>query len=198
MISKSNVKCTDSNVKFTDSKVRMASRFASSTQQEIEKLLEDKVSVISLSLRLRLIKLLPRPWLFRKPHPIIVYSLFHLTSTINYLRPIIWALTMAHLWLAIVFAHTDLPLIFCLVFKRLRYLVVGIEFKSFLVGLQSISKSLQTIKNTAFSCIAFDCKITNHATISFGKMRKKRPLFKLGLILPFACNEAVYFNGFYY
>ena len=42
MISKSNVKCTDSNVKFADSEVRMASRFASSTQQEIEKLLEDK------------------------------------------------------------------------------------------------------------------------------------------------------------
>ena len=33
-----------SNVKFTDSEVRMASRFASSTQQEIEKLLEDKDS----------------------------------------------------------------------------------------------------------------------------------------------------------
>ena len=30
------------NVKFTDSEVRMASRFASSNQQEIEKLLEDK------------------------------------------------------------------------------------------------------------------------------------------------------------
>ena len=44
MISKSNVKCTDSNVKFADSEVRMASRFASSTQQEIEKLLEDKDS----------------------------------------------------------------------------------------------------------------------------------------------------------
>ena len=43
MISKSNVKCTDSNVKFADSEVRMASRFASSIQQEIEKLLEDKV-----------------------------------------------------------------------------------------------------------------------------------------------------------
>ena len=43
MISKSNVKCMDSNVKFADSEVRMASRFASSTQQEIEKLLEDKV-----------------------------------------------------------------------------------------------------------------------------------------------------------
>jgi len=42
MISKSNVKCTDSNVKFADSKVRMTSWFASSTQQEIEKLLEDK------------------------------------------------------------------------------------------------------------------------------------------------------------
>ena len=44
MISKSNVKFTDSNVKFSDSKERMASRFASSTQQEIEKLLEDKDS----------------------------------------------------------------------------------------------------------------------------------------------------------
>ena len=44
MISKSNVKCTDSNVKFADSEVRMASRFASSTHQEIEKLLEDKDS----------------------------------------------------------------------------------------------------------------------------------------------------------
>ena len=43
MISKSNVKYTDSNVKFADSEVRMASRFASSTQQEIEKLLEGKV-----------------------------------------------------------------------------------------------------------------------------------------------------------
>ena len=43
MISKSNVKCTDSNVKFADSEVRMVFRFASSTQQEIEKLLEDKV-----------------------------------------------------------------------------------------------------------------------------------------------------------
>ena len=32
------------NVKFADSEVRMASRFASSTQQEIEKLLEDKDS----------------------------------------------------------------------------------------------------------------------------------------------------------
>ena len=46
MISKSNVKFTDSNVKFTDSEVRMASRFASSTQQEIEKLIEDKDSMI--------------------------------------------------------------------------------------------------------------------------------------------------------
>ena len=44
MISKSNVKCTDSNVKFADSEVRMASQFASSTQQEMEKLLEDKDS----------------------------------------------------------------------------------------------------------------------------------------------------------
>ena len=33
-----------SNVKFTDSEVRMASWFPSSTQQEIEKLLEDKDS----------------------------------------------------------------------------------------------------------------------------------------------------------
>ena len=54
MISKSNVKFTDSNVKFTDSEVRMASRFASSTQQEIEKLLEDKDSMI-LSLEMYLI-----------------------------------------------------------------------------------------------------------------------------------------------
>ena len=43
-ISKSNVQFTDSTVKFMDSEVRMASRFASSTQQEIEKLLEDKDS----------------------------------------------------------------------------------------------------------------------------------------------------------
>ena len=43
MISKSNVKCTDSNVKFADSEVRIASPFASSIQQEIEKLLEDKL-----------------------------------------------------------------------------------------------------------------------------------------------------------
>ena len=42
MISKSNVKFTDSNIKFTDSEVSMASRFASSTRQEIEQLLEDK------------------------------------------------------------------------------------------------------------------------------------------------------------
>ena len=53
MISKSNVKFTDSNVKFTDSEVRMASRFALSTQQEIEKLFEDKDSVI-LSLEMHL------------------------------------------------------------------------------------------------------------------------------------------------
>ena len=45
MISKSNVKFTDSGVKFTDSEVRMASRFALSTLQ-IEKLLEDKDSMI--------------------------------------------------------------------------------------------------------------------------------------------------------
>ena len=42
MISKSNVKCTDSNIKFADSEVRMASRFASSTQQEIENYLKIK------------------------------------------------------------------------------------------------------------------------------------------------------------
>ena len=46
MISKSNVKFTDSNVMFTDGELRMASRFASSTQREIEKLLEDKDSMI--------------------------------------------------------------------------------------------------------------------------------------------------------
>ena len=44
MISKSNVKFTDSNVKFMDSEVRMASRFAASTHQEIEKLVADKDS----------------------------------------------------------------------------------------------------------------------------------------------------------
>ena len=49
----SNVKFTDSNVKFTDSEVRMVTRFASSTQQEIEKLLEDKDSMI-LSLEMHL------------------------------------------------------------------------------------------------------------------------------------------------
>ena len=53
MIYKSNVKFTDSNVKFTDSEVRLAPRFASSTQQEIEKLLEDKDSMI-LSLEMHL------------------------------------------------------------------------------------------------------------------------------------------------
>ena len=53
MISKSNVKFTDSNVKSTDSEVRMASLFASSPQQEIEKLLEDKDSMI-LSLEMYL------------------------------------------------------------------------------------------------------------------------------------------------
>ena len=53
MISKSKVKFTDSNVKFTDSEVRMVSRFASSIQQEIEKLLEDKDSMI-LSLEMHL------------------------------------------------------------------------------------------------------------------------------------------------
>ena len=49
MISKSNVKFTDNNVKFTDSKVRMASAI----QQEIEKLLKDKDSMI-LSLEMHL------------------------------------------------------------------------------------------------------------------------------------------------
>ena len=39
-----NVQFTDSNVKFTDSEVRMAFWIASSTQQEIEKLLADKDS----------------------------------------------------------------------------------------------------------------------------------------------------------
>ena len=53
MISKGNVKFTDSNVKFTDSEVKMAPRFASSTQQDIEKLLEDKDSMI-LSLEMHL------------------------------------------------------------------------------------------------------------------------------------------------
>ena len=53
MISKSIVKFTDSNVKFTDSEVRMASGFALSSQQEIEKLLEDKDSMI-LSLEMHL------------------------------------------------------------------------------------------------------------------------------------------------
>ena len=53
MISKSNVKFTDSNVKFTDREVRMASRLALSTQQEIDKLLEDKDSMI-LSLEMHL------------------------------------------------------------------------------------------------------------------------------------------------
>ena len=43
MISKSKVKFTDGNVKFTDSEVRMVSRFASSIQQKIEKLLEEKI-----------------------------------------------------------------------------------------------------------------------------------------------------------
>ena len=53
MISKSNVKFTDNNVKSTDSEVRMASLFASSPHQEIEKLLEDKDSMI-LSLEMHL------------------------------------------------------------------------------------------------------------------------------------------------
>ena len=46
MISKSNVKFTDSNVGFMDSEVRMASPLASLSQQEIEKLLEDKDSMM--------------------------------------------------------------------------------------------------------------------------------------------------------
>ena len=59
MISKSNVKFTDSNVKFMDSEVRMASRFASSTQQEIEILLEDKDSMIlSLETHLTILHLI--------------------------------------------------------------------------------------------------------------------------------------------
>ena len=44
---------SESNVKFTDSEVRMASRFSLSTQQEIEKLLENKDSMI-LSLEMHL------------------------------------------------------------------------------------------------------------------------------------------------
>ena len=44
---------SESNVKFTDSEVRMASRFTLSTQQEIEKLLENKDSMI-LSLEMHL------------------------------------------------------------------------------------------------------------------------------------------------
>ena len=48
-----------SNVKFMDSEVRMASRFASMTQQEIEKLLEDKDSVIlSLEMHLTFLQLI--------------------------------------------------------------------------------------------------------------------------------------------
>ena len=59
MISKSNVKFMDSNVKFTDSEVRMASRFALSTQQEIEKLVEDKDSmVLSLEMHLTFLHLI--------------------------------------------------------------------------------------------------------------------------------------------
>ena len=59
MISKSNVKFMDSNVKFTDSEVRMASRFASSAQQEIEKFLEDKDSMIlSLEMHLTFLRLI--------------------------------------------------------------------------------------------------------------------------------------------
>ena len=58
MISKSNVKFTDSNVKFTDSEVRMASRFASSTQQETKKLLKDKDSmIVSLEMHLTFLQL---------------------------------------------------------------------------------------------------------------------------------------------
>ena len=57
MIFKSNVKSTDSNVKFTDSEVRMASRFASSTQQEIEKLLKDSV-ILSLEMHLTFLHLI--------------------------------------------------------------------------------------------------------------------------------------------
>ena len=47
------------SIKFTDSKVRMVSQFASSTQQEIEKLLEDKDSMIlSLEMNLTLLHLI--------------------------------------------------------------------------------------------------------------------------------------------
>ena len=63
MISKSNVKFTDSNVKFTDSNVKFTDsnvkftdsevRMASAIQQEIEKLLKDKDSMI-LSLEMHL------------------------------------------------------------------------------------------------------------------------------------------------
>ena len=68
MISKSNVKCTDSNVKFADSEVRMASiikkiRMACIIKQSLDSvfvisgIIKVSVSVISLSLRLRLITL---------------------------------------------------------------------------------------------------------------------------------------------
>ena len=68
MISKSNVKCTDSTVKFADSEVRMASmikkiRMACIIKQLLDSvfvisgIIKVSVSVISLSLRLRLITL---------------------------------------------------------------------------------------------------------------------------------------------
>ena len=48
-----------SSVKFTDSKVRMASQFVSSTQEETEKLLEDKDSmIISLEMHLTFLHLI--------------------------------------------------------------------------------------------------------------------------------------------
>ena len=48
-----------SNVKFTDSELRMVSRFASSTQQEIEKLLEDKdLMILSLEMHLTFLHLI--------------------------------------------------------------------------------------------------------------------------------------------
>ena len=48
-----------SNVKFTDSEVRMVSQFASSTQQEIEKLLEDKdLMILSLEMHLTFLHLI--------------------------------------------------------------------------------------------------------------------------------------------
>ena len=55
---------------FTESEVRMASRFASSTQQEIEKLLEDKKMCLSLSCTF--LAELRRPQRAAKRSPIII------------------------------------------------------------------------------------------------------------------------------